>query len=93
MDHPFTRPRQDRLVAGVCAGIARRFAMEPWAVRLIAVALAIPFFWAAAIAYLALWLWLPEDESGRTGLQQLSEMVGGPKRGPGGVQDSFQADR
>lgn len=29
------RPRQDRVIAGVCAGLAYRFGMSPFAMRLI----------------------------------------------------------
>lgn len=29
------RPRNDRVIAGVCAGLARRFGMTPWTVRLL----------------------------------------------------------
>ena len=30
-----TRPRQGRMIAGVCAALARRFDAKPWQIRLL----------------------------------------------------------
>ncbi|WP_370146411.1 PspC domain-containing protein [Kitasatospora sp. GAS206B] len=54
------RPRHDRLVAGVCAGIAERFGLSAWTVRLIFLVSCLlpgPQF----LVYLALWLLLPQE--------------------------------
>jgi phage shock protein PspC (stress-responsive transcriptional regulator) len=54
------RPRNGKLVAGVCAGLARRFDMKPWQVRalfVISCLLPGPQF----LLYIALWIFLPEE--------------------------------
>jgi phage shock protein PspC (stress-responsive transcriptional regulator) len=54
------RPRQGRVFAGVCAGLARRFGMTPWGVRalfLISILLPGPQF----LIYLVLWIVMPEE--------------------------------
>jgi phage shock protein PspC (stress-responsive transcriptional regulator) len=56
-----SRPRNDRWIAGVCAGLARRFGMKPGLVRLLAVLSCLlpgPQF----IAYIVLWIVLPNEE-------------------------------
>ncbi|MFE0465197.1 PspC domain-containing protein [Kitasatospora sp. NPDC058965] len=54
------RPRHNRLIAGVCAGVAERFGLEPWTVRLIfLVSLLLPG--PQFLLYLALWLLLPQE--------------------------------
>jgi phage shock protein PspC (stress-responsive transcriptional regulator) len=52
------RPRQGRMIAGVCAALARRFGMKPWQVRVLFVLSCIlpgPQF----LIYIALWVILP----------------------------------
>jgi phage shock protein PspC (stress-responsive transcriptional regulator) len=54
------RPRRGRLVAGVCAGIARRFGMRPTTVRLLFLLSCLipgPQF----IAYLVMWVIVPQE--------------------------------
>jgi phage shock protein C len=56
-----SRPREDRKVAGVCAGFARYLGMDPTLVRLIAIILV---FWPPSvglIAYLVAWIVMPND--------------------------------
>ena len=55
------RPRNERLIAGVCAGLARRFGTTPTRVRVVAVLSCLlpgPQF----VVYLALWLLMPNEE-------------------------------
>jgi phage shock protein PspC (stress-responsive transcriptional regulator) len=55
------RPRDDRMIGGVCAGLARRFGMKPNTMRLIFLLSCLlpgPQF----LLYLALWIVLPNDE-------------------------------
>ncbi|MDQ3274738.1 MAG: PspC domain-containing protein [Actinomycetota bacterium] len=55
------RPRQDRVIAGVCAGLADRFGMSPFAMRLIFVLSCIlpgPQF----IIYIVLWVLMPSGD-------------------------------
>ncbi len=54
-----SRPRQDRQVAGVAAGIARRYDIDPVLVRVAFVVAA--FFGIGAALYIAGWIMLPEE--------------------------------
>jgi phage shock protein PspC (stress-responsive transcriptional regulator) len=58
-----TRSRDDRVVAGVCAGFARYFNIDPVFVRIGAVALAF-IGGAGVLLYLAALLLMPNDEGG-----------------------------
>ena len=54
------RPRSGRVIAGVCAALARRFDMKPWLVRVLFVVSCLlpgPQF----LAYIVLWIVLPAD--------------------------------
>ena len=54
------RPIRGRMVAGVCAGLARRFNLQPWQMRalfVISCLLPGPQF----IAYLVLWIVVPSE--------------------------------
>ena len=56
----WTRNSQSNVVGGVCSGIAQRFDIDPWLVRLLFVAtLALPV--VSVIIYIALWIALPWD--------------------------------
>jgi phage shock protein C len=55
-----TRPTDDRWIAGVCSGLARRFGLSSGMVRLVFVASCLlpgPQF----LLYLILWVLMPED--------------------------------
>jgi phage shock protein C len=54
------RPRQGRILAGVCAGLGHRIGLDPWLVRVLAIAslfLPGPQF----IAYIVLWILMPSE--------------------------------
>ena len=54
------RPRRGRVIAGVCAGLAQRFGVRPWQMRLLFVVSCLlpgPQF----LLYLALWIVLPSE--------------------------------
>ena len=56
------RPRDNRWIAGVCSGLARRFGMSPNTMRLIFVLSCLlpgPQF----VAYIVLWVLLPDESS------------------------------
>jgi len=55
-----SRPRQGRMIAGVCAGVARRFGWDPTVVRIVA-AVSILLPGPQVIAYLVLWALMPND--------------------------------
>ena len=54
------RPRDGRVVAGVCAALASRFDMKPWLVRLLFV-LSCLLPGPQVLLYLALWVILPSQ--------------------------------
>lgn len=60
MSGALERPKQGALIAGVCAGIARRFGWNVWLVRLAFLASCIlpgPQF----LVYIGLWILLPKE--------------------------------
>ena len=67
-DISLRRSSTDKVVAGVCGGIARQFGLDTTLVRVVAVLLL--FTQIGWILYVALWLFLPSD-NGPTGLESL----------------------
>lgn len=56
-----SRPRRGRMVAGVCAGIARRYGMSAGTVRLLFL-LSCLLPGPQVIAYVVLWVLMPRDD-------------------------------
>lgn len=56
-----SRPAQGRVLAGVCAGIARRFGWNVTAVRVLTVA-AVVLLGLSLWAYIILWILMPSDQ-------------------------------
>ncbi len=56
-----SRPREDRMIAGVCAGFARYLGVDVTLVRIIAVILALCPPFPGLIAYLIAWILMPAD--------------------------------
>ncbi len=54
------RPREGRMVAGVCAGLARAYGWDLTVVRLILVLLLV-FAGTGGLAYLIAWIVIPEE--------------------------------
>jgi phage shock protein PspC (stress-responsive transcriptional regulator) len=54
------RPRNDRMIAGVCAGIAQRYGLSATTVRLLFV-LSLLLPGPQVLVYLALWLLMPDE--------------------------------
>ncbi|GAB6856644.1 PspC domain-containing protein [Microbacterium sp. 8M] len=54
------RPRKGRFIAGVCAGLARRFGMPVALVRIIAI-IAMVFAGLPLWVYLVLWIIIPNE--------------------------------
>lgn len=55
-----SRPRQGRVIAGVCAGLGRRYGMSAWTVRLLAILSCLlpgPQF----VLYVILWVMMPSE--------------------------------
>ena len=59
------RSSDDRIVAGVCAGVARHLNVDPIIVRIAVVALTFVGL-SGLILYLAAWFLLPEDDADRS---------------------------
>jgi phage shock protein PspC (stress-responsive transcriptional regulator) len=60
MNHPLRRDSRNRVIAGVCSGIARRYGLSRTGLRLafvISCVLPGPQF----LAYLVLWVLIPSD--------------------------------
>jgi phage shock protein PspC (stress-responsive transcriptional regulator) len=55
-----SRPRDNRWIAGVCSGLARRFGMSPGMMRLIFV-LSCLLPGPQVVIYLALWITMPNE--------------------------------
>ncbi len=58
-----TRVEEDRMIAGVCAGVARYFGVDLTMVRIIFVLLAL-FASGGVWLYLILWLIMPVESAG-----------------------------
>jgi len=55
------RPRQDRVIAGVCAGLGRRFGLSPWMARLLFVLLLMIIPGSQFLIYPVLWILMPNE--------------------------------
>jgi phage shock protein C len=55
------RPREGRMVAGVCAGIGEYFGIDANIVRLVFAVLTIFSIGAGALVYLIAWIVVPEE--------------------------------
>jgi phage shock protein C len=57
------RPADDRMVAGVCSGVARYIGVDPNAVRVLFAVIAVLTWGTAALAYPIMWFIMPEDRA------------------------------
>jgi len=55
------RSRSDRMVAGVCGGLAKTFGVDAAIVRIALVAATLLGFGTGAVLYLVCWLVMPQD--------------------------------
>ena len=56
------RSRSDRMVAGVCGGVAKHLGIDAALVRILLVAATILGVGTGAVLYLACWLIVPEED-------------------------------
>ena len=62
------RPRNDRIVAGVAAGLAHRFGTPVWLMRLLWVLLLLPGGLPGLIPYVILWVVMPSGPTDSSSL-------------------------
>ncbi|MFH5823357.1 PspC domain-containing protein [Georgenia sp. AZ-5] len=55
------RPRDSRVIAGVCAGLGRRFGLGPWAARVLFVLVLMVLPGSQLIVYPILWILMPNE--------------------------------
>lgn len=55
------RPREDRVLGGVCAGLGRRFGLGPWAARILFVLLLMVIPGSQILIYPVLWILMPAE--------------------------------
>jgi phage shock protein C len=61
--HGLVRPVEDRVLGGVCAGLARRIGLDPWAARLLFVLILMLLPGSQFLVYPILWLIMPTEAS------------------------------
>jgi phage shock protein PspC (stress-responsive transcriptional regulator) len=57
------RPRDSRVLGGVCSGLGRRFGLGPWTTRLLFVLLLMVIPGSQILVYPLLWILMPSEES------------------------------
>lgn len=57
-----TRPQNNKMLAGVCAGIANYFGLDPTLIRVAYVLLTVFTAFSGVIVYLLLWIIIPEEK-------------------------------
>ena len=58
------RSRSDRMIAGVCSGIAHYVGIDPVIVRLIFILMGLPGGVPGTLIYLILWIIMPREPAG-----------------------------
>ena len=56
------RPQHGRLLAGVCAGLGRRFGLDPWPARLLFLLVLLVVPGSQVVIYAVLWIVMPSEE-------------------------------
>ena len=57
------RPRDGRVLAGVVAGLGRRFGIDPWPARLLFVLLLLVIPGSQILIYPVLWILMPREDT------------------------------
>ncbi|HEX5333653.1 MAG TPA: PspC domain-containing protein [Cellulomonas sp.] len=57
------RPIDGRVLGGVCAGLGRRFGLDPWPARLLFILLLMMIPGSQIIIYPILWILMPSESS------------------------------
>ncbi len=56
------RPREGRVLGGVCAGLGRRLGIGPWAARILFVLVLLAIPGSQILVYPVLWILMPAEE-------------------------------
>jgi phage shock protein C len=56
------RPLDDRVLGGVCAGIGRRFGLDPWPARLLFILVLMVVPGSQILIYPILWILMPSEQ-------------------------------
>ncbi len=59
--HGLVRPREGRVLAGVVAGLGRRFGLDPWPARLLFVLILLAIPGSQILIYPLLWILMPAE--------------------------------
>lgn len=76
MNMKFRRSSSKKVIAGVCGGLSEVINLDVNIIRLLAVVLTMVTSGIAALAYLLVWLLVPEEGSGTMGADRLYQMYG-----------------
>jgi phage shock protein PspC (stress-responsive transcriptional regulator) len=57
------RPRQGRVIAGVCAGLGRRFGISPGIARLLFIVILLVLPGSQILVYPLLWILMPSEDA------------------------------
>ena len=57
------RPREGRVLGGVCAGLGQRFGIAPWPARILFVLLLMVIPGSQILIYPILWILMPSEET------------------------------
>ncbi|HZD69111.1 MAG TPA: PspC domain-containing protein [Actinomycetes bacterium] len=55
------RPREGRILGGVCAGLGRRFGISPWMARILFILILLIIPGSQIIVYPILWILMPSE--------------------------------
>jgi phage shock protein PspC (stress-responsive transcriptional regulator) len=55
------RPREGRVLGGVCAGLGRRFGIDPWPARLLFILILMVIPGSQVLIYPVLWILMPSE--------------------------------
>lgn len=70
----FVRTSDNKVIAGVCGGLARLLKIDANIIRVVFVLAAI--FFQVWWVYLVLWLIMPDETSGESGFTELKRLLG-----------------
>jgi len=70
--HQLVRPQQGRVLAGVCAGLGRRFGIDPWPARLLFALILLSIPGSQILVYPILWIIMPPEVAAPAAVKPVS---------------------